>query len=299
MSISYTITKIEDLIEIGRILSHSWFRGQSQEWNNLTPKVFRRDFIHMRPELEYILMDEFKKRSPPLLESLPGSNDQLSWLFLMQHHGLPTRLLDWTESPLVALYFAVRENEELNGELWALNPDALNNQGVNIGLPSLDNPYLLYLAKEPFNQNEINNKIWNYDPASRRQELLEELGIRVAPTTPIAFRPSRNFPRMVSQFSAFTIHPNPSVNSDARKITDFLDYPRNLVRYIIPSEYKANLLGDLRSLGISRGTVFQDLDSLCEDIVCYARDLDHYDGPRLPEPPLCSGKWDEFHRDGH
>ena len=103
MITSYKITKMEEIVKIGRILTHSWFRGHSQDWNNLTPKLFRGDFRTMRPELEFILMEEFKKKSIPLLDRLPSSNDNLSWLFLMQHHGLPTRLLDWTESPLIAL----------------------------------------------------------------------------------------------------------------------------------------------------------------------------------------------------
>lgn len=285
----YKITKMEDLIDVGRILTHSWFRGHSQVWNNLTPKIFRREFINMRPELEYILMEEFKKKSLPLLESLPGSNDQLSWLFLMQHHGLPTRLLDWTESPLIALYFSVCDGKNKPGELWALNPDALNKQGVGIGLPSPDNPYLRYLAEEPFNHNEINNKERDNDYTRRQEGLLRKLDLSAAPTTPIAFRPSRNFPRMVSQSSVFTIHPNPRTSQNVKEITDFLRNERSLVRYIIPKECKKLLLEDLQSLGISRGTLFQDLDSLCKDIVSYARDLDHYNAFDLPEPPRCSG----------
>lgn len=57
-------------------------------------------------------------------------DDRASWLTLMQHYGLPTRLLDWSESPLVALYFALSSDEDAKTDaaVWVLNPMRLNKK---------------------------------------------------------------------------------------------------------------------------------------------------------------------------
>ena len=294
MTKTYEITKIEELVEVGKTLPHSWFRGHSEIYGELMPRIFRNGLNMRRPDREFILMDKFKKKSLPILEKLPNYDDHLSWLFLMQHYGLPTRLLDWTESPLIALFFAVNEGKTKSGELWAMNPDALNMQGNDIGLPSLDNPSLLYLAEEPVcNLIESNNKI-TPSISKNRKKILNKFRLSQAPHAPIAFHPPMNFPRMVSQLSVFTIHPDPKINTEAKTITELLTTETSLVRYIISAEYKEEMLRDLSSLGISRGTIFQDLDSLCNDVVESAKESETYNAWSLPQPPKCSGECNDL-----
>ena len=71
-----------------------------------------------RPDYEYAVVEEFKLVTPSLYSNIPGKEDDLEWLALMQYYGVPTRLLDWTESILIALYFAVKDYPKMKMEKY-------------------------------------------------------------------------------------------------------------------------------------------------------------------------------------
>jgi hypothetical protein len=98
----------------------SWiFRGHSNAAHELIPSVGRgHPTAKSRAQFEASLFAMFKREAMGLLQA-PPLNDW-DWLSFAQHHGLPTRLLDWTHNPLVALYFAVETDPDRDGELFAL-----------------------------------------------------------------------------------------------------------------------------------------------------------------------------------
>jgi hypothetical protein len=268
---TYRLTTIRQAVEVATTLSESWFRGHSRVYGKLTPRVFRKEYeVLARPDVEFSLIEAFKRGAPALTNKIPDREDHVGWLFLMQHHGGPTRLLDWTESALVALFFAVSEHPSKEGELWAMYPDVLNRYSGFHGIPTPNNKTLRYLAAEPTHSNP--------------QKLAEELGITKIPKHPLAVQPPMNFPRMVAQLSTFTIHPKPTPENTIPRL---LTNEKYLVRYIIPSEYKRRIQRHLAALGVTYHTLFPDLDSLSKSIV-YRHQVVAYSPP---DPPRCNGEY--------
>lgn len=100
----------------------SWiFRGVEDSSYNLVPKIGRPNSrknldgtdAGYSSDAETLAIERFQRETRPHLGIEPRST--LDWLSLAQHHGLPTRLLDWTESPLIAAYFALRPTGIING----------------------------------------------------------------------------------------------------------------------------------------------------------------------------------------
>jgi hypothetical protein len=108
-----------------------WYRGQPSESMKLLPRVFRREET-MRAEGS--MATRFIAGAPSRYANCPDDTDAVSWLPLMQHFGLPTRLLDWTMSALVAAFFAVSDEkyESEHGIIWALHPGRLNETALGL-----------------------------------------------------------------------------------------------------------------------------------------------------------------------
>jgi len=251
----HQLNNIEQVVKLAVKHKGMWFRGHSEISEELTPRIFRKEYSDIHgEEVEFFFTEEFRRRAPTISTELPKRKDYLSWLVLMQHYECPTRLLDWTENILIALFFVVSDKTGHDGELWAMDPYELNkvHESDNLyGIATIDNKYVEYLAEQP---------IYRFE--DRFQNKLKEKYDMHPPKYPVAFQSPMAFERMNSQSSAFTIHPRPQNGCTIPKKMDDAD----LIRYIIPSKNKKKMKEVLYLLGIRRQTVFQDLESLSQDL---------------------------------
>jgi hypothetical protein len=115
-----TVTEYVSLI-LEKLRSLYLFRGHEDiEWE-LVPAIDRPGFSEVysrisRHQHERLVFDEFKRLALPHLRTRPANDWE--FLALARHHGVPTRLLDWTENPLAALFFAVENIASTDSSVW-------------------------------------------------------------------------------------------------------------------------------------------------------------------------------------
>jgi hypothetical protein len=239
----YTITKIQDYIEIIQSVynlchkngkkSDLIFRGQSGDMP-LIPKIGRLkvknklgDFV----DTEGLIFREFKRTAYHLTEFNP-KNDW-DWLALAQHHGLPTRLLDWSYNALAALWFAVEK------------PCIKNNCGV------------VWILSGDVKDFEIDFD--NYSPFSNKYT-----GNRTVYDKTMIFRPTIVTKRIIFQSGLFTIH---KIENDTKiDISTDPDYNDKLTKIIIPKDYFPIIRKNLNVLGVNRYSIFHDIDACCKHL---------------------------------
>jgi hypothetical protein len=124
--------------EEGEFFHQGWiFRGHKKESYSLAPSIERAYPYCDWSLAEFRILREFQSKARMHLDpaQVPQTDYRLGWLAIMQHYGAPTRLLDFTYSPYVALYFALRnreKNESNFAEVWGFDATALRNQTAKI-----------------------------------------------------------------------------------------------------------------------------------------------------------------------
>lgn len=233
-SVSELLSLLPEITENGSV--SRWYRGQSNAAWQLVPTIARSAYTIAR---ENALIKRFKQDAHAVLPTPP--QHEWEWLFLMQHHGLPTRLLDWSENPLIALYFTIADESQTgnDGTLYCLNPTFLNTKTLQLQDPPAQGEFPYFGVDEEldvFLTSRIQNK-----PA----------------IPPLAALAPRFFPRLAAQAGVFTIfHKEPT------RALDIAHDGLCIGKIKIPATAKPGLRKELAMLGIIRPLLFPELDSI-------------------------------------
>lgn len=263
MASEYTATSLREFIKtIERIREdwttrnadapNFWFRGHQKSCWSLVPKLYRpHQSARALLKLEDEIREEFARRAPSLTSYRPAN--AWEWYFLMQHYSAPTRLLDWTEDPLIGLLFALKDNLGFhNSAVWVLDPWQLND--IVLGESEVIPP-----GSDGLSAADVDKyKPWLPDRFDAKQRLQKEM--------PIAIFPNQFDRRIAAQKSCFTVHGRRVESLDRL----FARKKRLLAKIVIPAYAAEGVRSGLDYFGIDEVTIYPDLEGLGQ---CVARFL--------------------------
>jgi hypothetical protein len=236
--ISSVIEYLQVIKDFDEVHISQWmYRGVKNSQYPLIPTLFRLNippFTDWRTYEKYLL-DSFKNEGAPHFNQVV--NDDMDLMVIAQHHGLPTRLLDWTIKPLVALFFATegKSSEPNDAAVWCF------------GFPSTNN-------------------CWGEATRMDIKKDLFRICSEYKGESPIIF-PKHISPRIVSQGGCFTVHDFPKNESGFIPLEKDEDFFGCLEKIVISSADKLNIQNELFDLGISYSYVFPDLDGIAKKLI--------------------------------
>jgi FRG domain len=215
------------------------FRGEGSGDTSLATSLQRLggDFAEVEPHL----LRSFRRYAE---RDAVSRDDLWHWLALAKHHGLATRLLDWTYSPYVALHFATAQAAEfhVDGRIWMVDfvqtnrllPDELRSALEREGMNAMSADLLATVART----------LWDFD--------------RLGDDFVVFFEPPALDQRIVNQYALFSLMPSPHARMD-----EWLErHPELARRVVLPAWLKWEVRDKLDQANITERVLFPGLDGL-------------------------------------
>ena len=220
--------------------SHWAFRGERDErwplYSSLS-RYLRAFCVDPRawPEQESRILRVFKRKAHQFLDKPPDPDDDFQWLALMQHHGAPTRLIDFTWSPYVAAFFAL-ERTVADGVVWAMNKGRVDrtrpSEPVRMD-PRAGGNFRRYFLKGK------HRFIWMGEPHTMNSRLIAQSGTFAVPGV---------------------------LDLPVEEILSDRDQNNILAKIVLTNAVREVAMRELYRMNITYATLFPDLDGLARSL---------------------------------
>ncbi len=282
--ISLRIDDWKQLVELNSLLNYSYiFRGHANsEWQLISSleRVMLKYFPLPLPELCYIILanrehwmlHEFKRKFHLYSQDRPKNHSDFEWLAIMQHHGAPTRLLDFTHSIYIASYFATHESStdssimclNVNGTFFC---DSVSKQygikfkGSDLG-DSRNKDFIKLLNKHIGVDIKCSyDFVLPIEPIKVTRRLSMQQGLFLAP-----LNPRKSF--MQNIISTYNL-PDDKLTEIGYEVfvksNSIEEY--SFIKLLIPKAMNWRIMCNLRSMNITRETLFPDLDGFSKSLI--------------------------------
>lgn len=253
------ISEFNPMKNISGLNSFWCFRGQGDSKWGLSTSL-ERNGLYLN---EKSLLDKFK-RNAHLYTNIKEIDSTLEWLSLMQHHGTPTRLLDWTKSPYIATFFALNSTvvEKGYSALWAINTFPLMDK---LRQKFKRNKRYFFVGEERyFFENLITDKQFVNLFLTDWNEEGNEFFPHVLPVIPY-----HSHKRITIQQGLFLCPTRVAVKTIPIETTfeqnltlafEGLNMEESVKKYLIPKKLKAEIISELNYMNINDATLFPGLD---------------------------------------
>lgn len=266
------LSHVRELREAWGVQEHLelWFRAEDARYlpTTLQPSLYRprKDKKPKAAEkllrIESDLYEEFIRCAGQLSDVRPEDSWDFEWYFLMQHHGVPTRLLDWSDGVLIALHFAVRNKRlpaKTDSFLYVLDPYwLLKELDEHPDRLAAKKRWAAYCDKNP-DDNDKDEWEYLYLPSTAEDLEVEELE---TPQTPMLWDSPHLSRRVAAQRSRFMIF-----GTDPKWLSGLLEKKNSrIARINIDASAIRTVRNELRDAGVTESVIFPDLDGLGREL---------------------------------